>query len=74
MKEIFFWYDACTDEVKEALTTEAFMDKTTVFWSRELLDVKNYRTNLLAPAEYLSYEMQCELHASGELDMDRMGP
>lgn len=74
MKEVFFWYDARTDEVKEALTTEAFMDTTQVFWSRELLDVKNYRTNLLAPADHLSYEQQCEMHQSGELNMDREGP
>jgi len=75
LREEFYWYDERTDEVKVAFTTEAYMDQSDVFWSREMLDVKNYRTNIKDPEleDRISYEEQCDLHACGMLDMDREG-
>ena len=78
IRESIFWYDARTDEVKEAWTTEFYMSTSGVFWSRDINEVKAYRLELLAPADEvytpLTYDEQCEMHASGELDMDREGP
>jgi len=40
IKESIFWYDECTDEVKEAWTTERFMQNSQVLWSRDLADLQ----------------------------------
>ncbi len=38
IRELLFWYDERTDEVKEAFTTEFFMATSSVFWSRDRED------------------------------------